>query len=137
MGYLRQIIGIICEQMDVVMHPKFVNEFCDLVENTGIENRVGRKLLQRMETIRQVGLDNLCSSGNNNFERLKGDGQGLYSIHIKENNINLRILLSQDINGKLLLHTFFERSGKGNTDYTKHISIAISRRDDELQNRRK
>lgn len=120
---LRQI----CASMPVVLHPEFASEFSSLVQNTGLETRVTRALLSQMELIRKFGLEALCASGHPNFEKLKGSGSGLYSIHINGNNMNYRVLLTCTSSGKILLHTFYERGGKKHTNYAKAIEIAKKR----------
>lgn len=124
---IESMIRQICKSMPVVLHPEFISEFSNLVQNAGLEVRIARSLLTRMEQIRACGLDFLCSSGNPNFEKLKGSGSGLYSIHIKGNNMNYRILLTCTSSGKILLHTFYERGGKRNSNYAKAIEIAKKR----------
>lgn len=37
---------------------------------------------------------------------------------------------SRKSNKKYFLHMFFEKSGKGDTSYAKHVPIAMERRDD-------
>lgn len=129
---LRQI----CASMPVVLHPEFASEFSSLVQNTGLEDRIARVLLSRMELIRTCGLDFLCSSGNRDFEKLRGSAAGLYSIHIKGNNMNYRVLLTCTSSGKILLHTFYERGGKKNTNYAKAIEIAKKRMQELTAGRR-
>lgn len=62
------------------------------------------------------------------LEKLKAYNN-MYSLHLDADSKNYRILFSKNEKGKLFLHMFFEKDGKTNTSYKKHVPIAISRRD--------
>jgi hypothetical protein len=51
-------------------------------------------------------------------------------MHIESKNFNIRILYSYFDNGEILLHCFYEKEGKSVTEYSTHVPIAISRRNE-------
>jgi len=113
--------------LKVQTHPAFCGEFEELIEHTGIQTRVMKLLLVRITMIHNMGIEALCAQQGNNYEKLKGDGRGLYSLHLQGNNMNYRVLLSALDDGAILLHSFYEREGKKNTGYHNAIPIAQER----------
>lgn len=106
-------------------HPKFYEEFCELVKNSGEEKRIIKLLIEKLFAIIELkGID----FGTKWLEQLKGY-DNMYSLHINTNSTNYRLLFSKRSEHKYFLHMFYEKSGKYATSYDKHVSIAINRRD--------
>ena len=61
------------------------------------------------------------------LEKLK-HYDNMYSLHLSSSGKNLRALFSRTPDGKLFLHTFYEKSGKKDTSYKTHVPIAEERR---------
>lgn len=116
----------------VIVHPAFLDEFEEIIKNSGDEKNLTRQLLQRIRMISELGTDFLR---NHKLERLKACGN-LYSMHLDTKNKNLRVLFSRLDDGTILLHTFEERQGKRKTGYGLHTQVAIERREEMLESRR-
>ena len=108
-------------------HPDFFYEFEELVAKSGQEEKISKLFLQKLLAI--MSLNNI-DCGPKWIEHLKYV-DNMYSLHIDTNNKNFRVLFSKKSKKKYFLHMFHERSGKKTTDYDKHISIAIERRDNK------
>ena len=106
-------------------HPKFFEEFHDLVVGSGEEAKVIQLLLARLIAIMELGN---IDYGLKWLERLK-EYNNMYSLHINTNTKNFRLLFSKSADKKYFLHMFYEKSGKGISSYSKHVPIAIHRRD--------
>lgn len=105
------------------IHPECIQEIIDLVVKSGKLNAFYRIFNKNTEYLRRLSDDIYNLS---NFEKLK-DATDLYSMHIKNSQMNLRIIYS-DKSGKiaLLLCCFYEKSDSKDT-YRKHIPIAKKR----------
>lgn len=123
--WLKEKIG-----EDVSYHPEFVNEFSELVGQSGLESKILKQLLRRYLTMKNLEVD----SGLNWLEKLKHT-DGLYSLHVDVAKTNYRILFSRDGEGRIFLHMFYEQSGHRNTSYEAHIPIALKRREEMTQRR--
>lgn len=108
-------------------HPEFYEDFAELVEKSGQEEKVAKVFIRKLLAIIELG-DIDC--GINWLEKLK-EYDNMYSLHVNTNNHNYRLLFSKQSNKKYFLHMFFEKSGKGATSYDKHVPIAIQRRNDK------
>ena len=108
-------------------HPKFYEEFTELIKNSGQEAQIIREFINKLNAIIELGDKDY---GTKWLERLK-KYDNMYSLHVDTRTQNYRLLFSKQSNKKYFLHTFFERSGKGATSYDKHVQIAIQRRDDK------
>lgn len=107
-------------------HPKFYDDFVELVTKSGQEKKIIKILINKLSAIIELGDRDY---GTKWLEHLKEYGN-MYSLHIDTNNKNYRLLFSRKSNKKYFLHMFFEKSGKGDTSYAKHVPIAMERRDD-------
>lgn len=114
---------------EFVFLPGFYDDFEELTKNSGNAERITQLLLTKLYAILELGD---CDCGLKWLERLK-HCDNLYSLHLKTKNENYRLLLSKGDDGKIFLHMFFEKSGKGNTSYSDHIPIAIKRRENYLK----
>ena len=108
-------------------HPEFYEDFAELVEKSGQEEKVANVFIRKLLAIIELG-DIDC--GINWLEKLK-EYDNMYSLRVNTNNHNYRLLFSKQSNKKYFLHMFFEKSGKGATSYDKHVPIAIQRRNDK------
>lgn len=106
-------------------HDDFGPEFVELISKSGSEARLINLLLRRLSAIIQLGN---IDCGTDWLEHLKKYGN-MYSLHLDTDSKNYRLLFSKNSTGKIFLHMFYEKEGKTNTSYAKHVPIAISRRD--------
>lgn len=106
-------------------HPKFFEEFTELVVKSGQEKKIINAFIKKLSAIIELG-DIDC--GQKWLEHLK-EYDNMYSLHVDTNNKNYRILFSKKSDKKYFLHMFFEKSGKKATSYSKHVPIALERRD--------
>lgn len=105
-------------------HPDFTSEFISLIDNSGIEAKIMNEFLRRVAMIEKL---NDAYSGLKWLEKLK-HYDNMYSLHLSSSGKNLRALFSRTPDGKLFLHTFFEKSGKKDSSYESHVPIAEERR---------
>ncbi|MBO5417916.1 MAG: hypothetical protein J6A50_04850 [Clostridia bacterium] len=108
-------------------HPKFYDEFSELISKSGQETKIVKAFIKKLYAIIELGDRDY---GVKWLEHLKEYGN-MYSLHIDTNNKNYRLLFSKKSKKKYFLHLFFEKSGKGATSYEKHVPVAIERRDNE------
>ena len=108
-----------------LFHDDFFEEFTQLVSNSGQEERIIGKLIDKLNAI--IRLEDK-DYGIKWLEHLKAYGN-MYSLHIDLNKINYRLLFSKTNDKKYFLHIFYEKSGKKETAYDKHVEIAVKRRD--------
>lgn len=106
-----------------IFHPKFVEEFIELIVNSGVEKQIMKQFLRRLASIVEL---NDIDCGLKWLEHLKHYGN-LYSLHIDAGNKNFRLLFSKNGNNKYFLRMFYERGGKQTTSYAPNAEIAISR----------
>ena len=106
-------------------HEDFVPEFVELISKSGSEVKLLKQLMGRLRMI--IELDDI-DCGLKWLEKLKAY-DNMYSLHLDADSKNYRILFSKNEKGKLFLHMFYEKDGKTNTSYEKHVPLAISRRD--------
>lgn len=109
------------EEYDI--HPECVQEIMDLVIKSGNLGAFYKIFNKNTDYLRRLSDDIFNLS---NFEKLK-DATDLYSMHIKNSQMNLRIIYT-DWSGKiaLLLCCFYEKSDSKDT-YKKYIPIAKKR----------
>ena len=110
----------------VLFHPKFFEDFSDLVSRGKDSAEVCKKILEKIFAIKNLG-DIKC--GVKWLEELKYE-DNMYSLHIKSKTYNYRILLSVTDDKKIFLHMFYERDGKRSTGYGPHIQIAKKRKEE-------
>lgn len=104
-------------------HPKFYEEFKNLVVESGVERIIIKQLLTKLKMIVQLGN---VDCGLKWLEKLK-NYDNMYSLHIQAGHKNYRLLFSKTSNKKIFLHMFYEKSGKYATSYDKHVPIALER----------
>ncbi len=101
----------------------FVSELLGIIKNSGIENSVLSILLKDIRILLEFK-ENAHVLLPKSFEKLKNCE--MYSMIIKKKH-NIRVLYNF-INGRpILLLAFYERGGKGKTDYSDKITEAEKR----------
>ena len=106
------------------MHKECRNELVSLISGNGKEKIFLRDFNCRVRTLSEVGVRTAITT--DGFENLKGKNcADLYSMRFKQPNI--RILFSDCKDGTLLLLAFFEKEGKGVTEYEAYIPCAKAR----------
>lgn len=122
---------ILYEYLDgYIFHPKFVDELKRLLakELSGKESVFFKLLVQQLHNIDEFGfsIDRIDSN-----ERLKYTDGNYYSLHLKRQQFNVRLLIClcrEDGKAKAyFLAAFYERAGKGKTDYSRFEKILPSR----------
>lgn len=106
-------------------HAEFLDELLELIANTGIEKDFIKKFAARLSAMQQL---NNIDFGLTWLEHLKEYGN-LYSLHVDVFKTNYRLLFCKANNGKYFLCAFYERQGKGKTQYRPYAEKAIERRD--------
>lgn len=110
---------------DVYFHPDLLNDIESLIFGSGRENEFFSLLLAHITLLCEQKLS-LIRSSHKSFEALIGIG--LYSMHLQKRDFNIRMIFSfSDHNEIVLLHAFYERSGKRKTEYSAHIPISQER----------
>lgn len=116
------------EAYDIIIHQDLLKDLAGLLNNAGIKKEFLAKFKKNLSVLSEYSTKaHLLSS--NQFERLKKD-DNLFSMHIKGKTFNIRIIYSFLSDNTILLHGFYERSGKRSTDYFKAIDIAKQRLDE-------
>lgn len=110
----------------VSKHPRFIKDLIKIIKESGVELKFFQLLEIRLETL-MADPSGVMLSGDD-FEHL---GDGIYSMHIDVQKLNVRILYYiDDSNKPCLLLPFFERGGKNATNYSLKIPAAQARRDE-------
>lgn len=110
---------------DFVIHPDLVSDLVDVLRNSGNEKAFLSMFLKNLDFLKEYGI-NAHIQPTNQFEKLK-NSPNMFSMHIQRKGFNIRILYSFLPDNTILLHGFYEREGKGKTDYSNSIKIAEER----------
>ena len=106
----------------IVFHDAFFSELLNLISGHGFEEKVFKLLLARLIALNSYGV---MVTAIKEFENI---GDGLFSMHLSGRGFNLRILFAFLPNAQpVLLVAFYERQGKGKTDYSTYLKPALSR----------
>lgn len=102
-----------------LFHPKFIGEMHSLLkkELSGKEGQFFKMLGTQLSNIRNFGP--MIHTIDNN-EKLKGLTRTYYSIHLQNNQFNVRLIIYFHNNNPLFLCAFYERKGKRYTDYSNY-----------------
>lgn len=102
--------------------PELVDELCDILVRSGKEFKFITLLATRLSTLASLGAR---AANEPEFESIGG---GLFSMHFAAAGFNIRILYSFLPNREpVLLLAFYEREGKGKTDYSLKLEPAKER----------
>lgn len=102
--------------------PELINELCEILAQSGNELRFVKLLAVRLSTLAALGARAVSAP---EFESI---GSGLFSMHFAAAGFNIRILYSFLPNREpVLLLAFYEREGKGKTDYSLKLEPAKER----------
>lgn len=110
-----------------LFHPRCMDEIKALLlkELRGKEARFFNVLQAQFNNIHEFGP---MISQVDSHERLKHCSKPYYSIHLKQNQFNIRLLAYITLeNPPLFLGIFYERSGKSATDYSQWIPVLDNR----------
>lgn len=105
-----------------ILYDGLLKELSKILNGSGVKERFFKMLITRLRFLRQYG--KTAQEHHKEYERIDAE---LYSMHLSSRDFNIRILYSFTSDGCILLHGFYERGGKKNTDYTKSLPIAKSR----------
>ena len=107
------------------IHPDLLNDITSIITQSGNEMQLLKKLNTSLNFLKQYG--NMAHlQPTRNFEKLKEE-DNMYSMHLRSNSFNIRILYSFLSDGTVLLYGFYEREGKSITDYSSAIKFARNR----------
>lgn len=112
------------------LHPRFFKELSDLLAKDlkGKEERFFKLLIAQLKNMQTFGV--MVHNVDSN-EKLQVRDSHFYSIHLKQSQFNVRLLVHISDAGKCtLLCAFNERSGKKSTDYTNYIPVLQKRLND-------
>lgn len=107
-------------------HFRFMNEFKELLLNTsGHESELFALLVKQLNFVKLMGTNVDKADSNEKLSHVQGD---YYSLHLQAKVFNIRLLMTFDTNkNPVFLASFFERSGKRVTNYTKWIPVIEER----------
>ncbi len=108
-----------------VIHPDLVSDLVDVLRNSGNEKAFLSMFFKNLDFLKEYGIYAHIQS-TKQFEKLK-NSSNIFSMHIQRKGFNIRILYSFLPDNTILLHGFYEREGKRNTDYSKPIILAEER----------
>lgn len=113
-------------------HSDLLAELSDILQGSGCEQAFFKLLIVRLHMLSCKG-KNAITDCPDHFERLLYNGGEVFSIILKRTGqFNIRILYSfLPSHEPVLLHAFYERSGKSKTNYSTHIPVALARLEDE------
>lgn len=122
MGILRRALS------EIDIHPALIEELIRLIVGSGVEAKFFTLFQTRLKILLQCGVTAIQQK---EFEAL---GDHLFSMHLSGRGFNIRILFSFLPNqAPTLLLCFFERGGKGKTDYSSYLEPAKIRRVERLE----
>lgn len=102
--------------------PEILKELCGILVTSGRESKFLVLLAARLRTLDQLGA---YATSEPEFESIGG---GLFSMHFAASGFNIRILYAFLPNREpVLLLAFYEREGKGKTDYSQKLEPAKER----------
>lgn len=105
-----------------LVYDELIQELIPIVKASGNAKRFFSILYRRLDFLKTYGKN--AQEHHEEFERLNAD---IYSLHIKSQFFNVRILYSFLEDGTILLRAFEEKSNKRVTDYTNQIPLAQER----------
>jgi len=112
---------------DFYVHHRCLLEFKSLLkkELSGKADSFLQVLITQLKLLSDLGSRIITVD---DHEKLKYSDHDIYSIHLKRNQFNIRLLVIFDkMSNPYLLTVFFERSGKKASDYTDKTRIAYQR----------
>ena len=119
----RQVEALLRQLLEgIFVHPRVFSELLDILSQTGVEKQFFKLLQKYLNMLSQMGLQATTLNG---FEPIE---KGIYSMKFKFSGFNIRILYAfRDDEELVLLLAFYERAGKGCTDYSGCIKPACDR----------
>lgn len=119
----RQVEALLRQLLEgIFVHPRLFRELLDILSQTGVEKQFFKLLQKYLNMLSQMGLQATTLNG---FEPIE---KGIYSMKFKFSGFNIRILYAfRDDEEPVLLLAFYERAGKGCTDYSGCIKPACDR----------
>ena len=119
----RQVEALLRQLLEgIFVHPRVFSELLDILSQTGVEKQFFKLLQKYLNMLSQMGLQATTLNG---FEPIE---KGIYSMKFKFSGFNIRILYAvRGDEEPILLLAFYERAGKGCTDYSGCIKPACDR----------
>ena len=116
LDYLIDLLSLMSYHLDLPA------DLVSMISGSGYEAKFFSLFAARLRQLSAYGIQATVMK---EFEPL---GDGLYSMHLAGKGFNIRILYGFLSNGQpSLLHAFYERAGKNQTDYSSHIPVASAR----------
>ena len=107
-----------------LVHDKLYEELIDVMARSGQFKQIYNLLTKALNQLRELGNK---TTEIPSFEVLTGT-DGIYSMHLRNKSLNLRILYSYSNSGEILLHCFHEKDDSRKSSYDAHIPIAEQRK---------
>lgn len=108
-------------------HKALPNEIMNILNKSGCEADFIKSLLRNLKMLQATGYN---AVKNKNFKKLKKHND-LWRMDLGIKKMNIRIIYTYTTYGEaILLHAFFEKSGKNVSDYSLHALVAESRMED-------
>lgn len=113
-------------------HPRCISEFTELLKKDlrGKEARFFKLMTTQFNNIMTFGKMIHTVDGH---EQIKGASRTYFSIHLQQNQYNIRLLIYfTETNTPLFLCIFNERAGKSVSDYTQYVKVLDARLNEML-----
>lgn len=102
-------------------HKALPDEIIDILKQSGCEADFFKLFLKKLKMLRNAGYN---AVKNTSFKKLKKNND-LWRMELRIKKLNIRIIYTYINNGEaVLLHAFFEKSGKNVSDYSQHSLVA-------------
>lgn len=121
------LVLLVRELESFSFHSEFINEFTKLLkkELKGKEKVFFKCLTTQLNYIKTLGKNVHIADGH---EIIQGFDGHYYSIHLEQQQFNIRFLVHIDDTGvPIFLCAFYERSGHKNTSYDNYTDILLKR----------
>lgn len=109
-----------------IFHEKFLEELRELLKNApGSEKEIFALLIKQFTFIKELNTDVYKADSN---EIIKYQERDYYSLHLSAKNFNIRLLMTfTEEESPAFLVAFYERSGKGASDYSSWKKVLTGR----------
>lgn len=121
---LIEKLSVLLEDFDA--HPQLIPEIYEYFDSSTKQLKGFRLMITDLQILSEHR-SNAAIVSPGRFEKLRG-GNPFYSMHMAVIGSNLRLIYCFEEDRILLLHLFYERSGKRASNYTHALAVAESRR---------
>lgn len=124
MGKKESLIRKLADELEngFSVDSRLIPELIQLIDKSGQQDRFLAMLAARLKFLKEYRWQ--AQNYSNDFEHVN---EKMYTIHLQSRHFNIRIFYSFLKDGTILLHAFYEREGKGRTDYSGNMPEAYRR----------